>query len=265
MRLVIRLLLVLLAVYGTAFMLLYTFQESLIFQADTLEQDYRFQFETPFEEKSIRTKDGANIHGLHFKVAEPHGLILYFHGNAGDLSRWGEIVSPFVELGYEMLVVDYRGYGKSTGKRTESLLYEDALQWYDLSLQLSDADSITVYGRSLGCTFANYVASKRQPHQLILETPFYSLESLVKKTYAIFPVSNLLKFKFPSYQFIQQVSCPITIIQGTEDAIVPIENSRRLIDANPLIDFVSIPEGEHNNLANFEAYWELINELLPPA
>jgi pimeloyl-ACP methyl ester carboxylesterase len=262
MRILIKLLLVLLAIYVIAFGLLYSFQESLIFQADTLEQDYRFNFDTPFEERIIKRKDGAQLHGLHFKATEPQGLILYFHGNAGDLSRWGEVVEPFVKHGYDVLVVDYRGYGKSSGKRKEKLMYEDAVQWYELALQDFNADSIVVYGRSLGCTFATYVASKRKPQQLILETPFYSLKSVVKNTYAIFPVNNLLKFKFPSHEFIPQVDCPITIIHGTDDDVVPIENARRLIKLNPRIEFVSIEHGEHNDLASFEEYWKVIREIL---
>lgn len=251
------------AIYLIVFGFLYSFQESLIFQADTLEQDYEFQFDTPFEEKTIQAADGVQLHGLHFKSTESKGLILYFHGNAGDLSRWGEVVKPFVHRGYDVLVVDYRGYGKSTGKRKENLMYADALQWYELALQHFKTDSISVYGRSLGCTFATFVASKRKPRQLILETPFYSLRSVVKNTYAIFPVSKLLQFKFPSHEFIDQAECPITILHGTDDDIIPIENSRRLIDLNARIHFVTILGGEHNDLANFDEYWKVIKNTLP--
>jgi len=263
MRIILGISLILLLIYALVFGLLYSFQESLIFQAETLEKDYRFEFDTPFEEKTIQRADGAELSGLHFKTANPKGLILYFHGNAGDLSRWGKVVEPFVKLGYEVLVVDYRGYGKSTGKRNEKLMYEDALHWYDLALESFDEKQITVYGRSLGCTFASFVSSNRNCNQLILETPFYSLKSVVKNTYAVFPVGSLLKFKFPSYQFIDKVNCPITILHGTEDDIVPIENSWRLVELNPRIDFITIDQGEHNNLANFDSYWKVIEEILP--
>jgi len=265
MKTVLSLLLVLVGIYLVVLFLLYSFQESLIFQADTLEQDYRFQFDTPFEEKTIQREDGAQLSGLYFKAANPQGLILYFHGNAGDLSRWGEIVEPFVERSYDVLVVDYRGYGKSTGKRNEKRMYEDALLWYDLASEISEAQDITVYGRSLGCTFATYVASKKNCNQLILETPFYSLRSLVKRVYSIFPVGKLLQFHFPSNEYIPQVNSPITIIHGTEDDVIPIENSRRLIDLNPRINFVTVNNGEHNNLASFEEYWLTIDQLLPLA
>ena len=264
MRFFLSILIILLAIYFIVFGLLYRFQESLIFQADTLEPDHQFKFSTPFEEKILPRNDGAKLHGLHFKSKEARGLILYFHGNAGDLSRWGEIVEPLVKFGYDVLVVDYRGYGKSTGKRVEKLMYEDAIAWYELGLEDYEADSIIVYGRSLGCTFAIHLASKKDPRQLILETPFYSLKSLVKNTYAIFPVSKLLKFHFPSHEFISEVACPITIIHGTEDEVVPIENSRRLIPLNPQIEFETIDRGAHNDLANFEAYWQVIERLLFP-
>ena len=265
MKIVVRFALVLLGLYVIAFGFLYSFQESIIFQDHALATEYQFQFDTPFEEKTIQREEGAILHGINFRAQETRGLILYFHGNAGDLSRWGKIVEPFVARGYDVLAVDYRGYGKSVGKRNESLMYEDALAWYDFALGDFDEESITVYGRSLGCTFATYVASERSCRQLILETPFYSLKSVASNTYAIFPLDNLLKFTFPSYQFIGEVECPITIIHGTEDLVVPLQNSRRLIGLNPQINYVTIEDGEHNNLSTFKEYWQTIEEVLPAA
>ena len=95
MKFVISLLLIVLTLYVIALLLLYSFQESLIFQANTLEQDYRFQFNTPFEEKTIPREDGAQLHGLHFKAVEPQGLILYFTWKKfPKMSRvqWGKLI-----------------------------------------------------------------------------------------------------------------------------------------------------------------------------
>ena len=126
---------------------LYVFQEKLLFRPTVLAQDYTFQFSQAFEEVNLKTDDGAIINAVYFKVAQPKGVILYFHGNAGDLSRWGLITEYFVEKDYDVFVMDYRTYGKSTGKLSETVLYSDAQMCYDyLKARYSETD-ITLYGR----------------------------------------------------------------------------------------------------------------------
>ena len=105
---------------------MYIFQERLVFKATKLDSDYEFLFDHDFDELNLEMEDGAVLNALHFKVDEPKGLILYFHGNAGDLSKWGEIVKPLTQYGHEVLVVDYRGYGKSTGRRSKQKMLKDA-------------------------------------------------------------------------------------------------------------------------------------------
>jgi len=243
---------------------LYFLQEKLIFLPTTLPQDYEYSFNHPFEELFLQAEDNAVINALHFKTKNPKGVILYFHGNAGDLSRWGEITSIFVEKQYDVLVMDYRTYGKSTGKLSEDALYSDAQLCYDYLLKLYNEKDITLYGRSLGTGISAYLASKNKPKQLILETPYYSLVSVAKKRFPIFPVETLLKYKIPSYQFLEDVSCSISIFHGTEDIVVPFESGKKLFDSikNPQKQFITIQGGEHNNLVEFDVYLNRIETIL---
>ena len=242
----------------------YSLQEKLIFLPTQLPKDYEYSFPHEFEEIFMDTPDGASLNALHFKVDKPKGLIMYFHGNAGDLSRWGIVTSAFVDLGYDVLVMDYRGYGKSTGERSEKALYEDAQRFYDLAKELHKEDEIIVYGRSLGSGIATHLASNNNPKKLILETPYYSLVDVAQDRFPILPVKSIMKYRMNSFEYIQKVQAPIRIFHGTEDKVVPYESGDRLykciLHSNKKL--YTIPNGEHNNLSTFELYQNGIrNEL----
>jgi fermentation-respiration switch protein FrsA (DUF1100 family) len=245
--------------------MLYFFQEKLIFLPSKLPQDYTYSFSLPHEEFNLRTEDGAILNGLHFKNSEPKGVILYFHGNAGDLSRWGEIALYFVEKQYDVIIMDYRTYGKSTGKLSPAALFDDAQLFYDYALEHYDENRITLYGRSLGTGIASRIAAINTPKQLVLETPFYSLLDVAKSMFPILPVSVFLKYTLPSYEFMQEVTCPVTIFHGTSDSVVPYESGKKLYDAIPNEGktFYAIENGDHNNLISFPQYHEGIESVLP--
>ena len=239
-------------------------QKKLIFLPTKLEADYEYQFTEPFEELFLETEDGARLNAVHFKNENPKGLILYFHGNAGDLSRWGEFASDFTEYNYDVLIMDYRTYGKSTGAISENNLFDDADLFYKYALNSYSEDNIIVYGRSLGTTFATFIASENNPRKLILETPFYNLEEIAKKRFPILPVKYFLKYRFSSNAFITSVKCAIVIFHGTEDNIVPYISGKRLskLVAEDILTFITIEGGEHNNLVDFEEYRLGISEAL---
>lgn len=254
-------LLVLYVMIGTS---LYFLQERLLFLPTVLAQDYQYQFHYPFQELFLKTDDQAVINVLHFKAENSKGVILYFHGNAGDLSRWGKITEYFVEKGFDVFVMDYRTYGKSTGKLSESALYNDAEYCYNFLKEQYDESEITIYGRSLGTGLATFVASKHHPRQLILETPYYSLIDVARERFPMFPVKQLMKYELPSYKFIEQVKCPITIIHGTNDKIIPIASAKKLFEKanNDSIKFTVVEGGNHNNLSAFKTYTIAIESVL---
>ncbi|RKE92005.1 alpha/beta hydrolase [Ichthyenterobacterium magnum] len=243
---------------------LYFLQEKLLFLPTVLEQDYVYNFSHPFEELFLKTDSDAVINAIHFKVENPKGVILYFHGNAGDLSRWGKITEHFVAKQYDVLVMDYRTYGKSIGKLNEAVFYKDAQFCYNYLKARYNENEISVYGRSLGTGIAAFIASKNKPKQLILETPYYSIVDVAKHRFPIFPVAQLLKYRFPSNEFIKEVNCPIYIFHGTDDAVVPYSSGEKLFNTIPKaqVEFITIDGGSHNNLNAYDAYHETINEIL---
>lgn len=243
---------------------LFYMQKKLIFLPTKLAADHVYQFPQPYEELFLDTEDGARLNAVHFKTKDPKGIILYFHGNAGDLSRWGLIGARFTKYNYDVLIMDYRTYGKSTGKISEENLIKDAQLFYDHVLKEYKEEDVVLYGRSLGTNFAAYVAAKNNPGKLILETPFYDLEEAAKNRIPLLPVKYFLKFQFPSNVYISEVKCPIFIFHGTKDKVVPYRSGKRLskIVSNEQLTFVTIPEGEHNNLIEFEEYRNAIETVL---
>src|SRR5690554_2190456 len=166
-RIAIKIVIVACVLYVLIWVLLILFQEKLIFMPSELPQDYKYEFSYDFKELYLESHDGkARLNALHFKVNSPKGIVVYYHGNAGQLADWGHVVQDFAESGYDVLVVDYRGYGKSTGKLSEKALYSDALLFYNYALERYPENNIVVYGRSLGTTFATYVAAKNNPSKL---------------------------------------------------------------------------------------------------
>lgn len=236
--------------------MLYFLQEKLIFLPTKLDHDHEYVFDQPFTEFFLESKDGARLNALHFKNENPKGVILYFHGNAGDLSRWGNITSFFVDKNYDVIVMDYRTYGKSTGKLSEEALYADAQLFYDYTRQYYKEDVIVVYGRSLGTGIATCVASNNKPMKLVLETPYYSLTDVAKSRFPFLPIETLMKYKIPSNEFIQKVVCPIIIFHGTEDDVVDYGSGKRLFGCieHSRKQFITIDGGGHNNLIEFDTY-----------
>jgi fermentation-respiration switch protein FrsA (DUF1100 family) len=239
-------------------------QEKLIFFPVTLPQDYVYEFSQPFEELTLQAPDGGSLNAIHFKAESPKGVILYFHGNADNLVRWGNITERFVEYDYDVIVMDYRNFGKSTGEFNEENLYTDADLFYTHASKLYPEEKITVFGRSLGTTFAAYVASMHEPKQLILETPFYSLLEVAQKKVPFLPLKQMLNYRFPTFEFMSEVSCPVTIIHGTKDGIVPYESGQLLFEMvdHSRKNFITIKGGGHKNLIEFTKYRKQIGKIL---
>src|SRR5436190_1275553 len=124
MRMLVYLTLLLLVIILIAGGTFYVTQEKMIFYPEPISADFKFKFNANFEELFIKSKD-AEINALHFKTNNPKGVILYFHGNAGSLDTWGDLGEEFTRTGYDFFIFDYRGYGKSTGSRSEEAFHAD--------------------------------------------------------------------------------------------------------------------------------------------
>ena len=258
-KVVVFLLALLLLIMG----LLHVFQEKIIFLPEPINKEYVYQFPFDFEEVNLKTKDNQIINALHIKAENPKGIILYFHGNQGNLIRWGEITSYFTQFKYDVFVIDYRGYGKSTGVFNETQMYNDALLSYNYVKKQFPEDKIIVYGRSLGTTFATKVASENKPKHVILEAPFYNLHHAANFEYKVIP-KFLLNFKFTSNEYISKIKSPITIFHGTEDKTTPMEGSKQLFKliSTSKKEFIPLKNGTHHNVRSFEKYTTTLKKIL---
>lgn len=241
-------------------------QHWFIFRPKKLPQDYTYQFTAPPEEIWLNAPEHGRLNALWFKRGgeiSKKGVILFFHGNAGNLARWGHLHYYFARLGYDYFVYDYRGYGKSTGRRNEDLLYADALAAYDSIAKFYSSGQIVLYGRSLGSTFAAYVAAAREGKRLILETPFYSMKDLFYTYYPFLPRLFSFRYHFPSHAYLCKARMPVVIFQGTADCVVPFASAKRLQSClGPGDVFYTVPGASHNNLLFYDIYNQVIAQLL---
>ena len=240
---------------------LYLLQDKIIFQAVRLPADYEFKFKQEFSEVTIVPRIGYEINSLIFSVdnAKLKGTVIYFHGNADNLQRWGEYAEDFTSLGYAVLMIDYSGYGKTKGVPSEEKLFQDAEDTWQWAQHHLPSKEFIIYGRSLGAAVASQLASKYQPKQLILETPFYQL--VQSRLSFFFPFG--LKYQFANHKYLPDVKCPITIIQGTNDQIVSYKSAEKLKPfLKPTDNFITIEDGGHKDLREFEKYHDVLLRIL---
>ena len=243
---------------------LYCYQERLIFlNGKKLQRAFLFKFSNNFQEIFLKTKDGQEINALHFKLEKPKGVVLFCHGNSGNIEKWGTKVSFFLDYNYEVVVFDYRKYGKSTGSFNETRMYSDALLMYDYLKSAFKEENIVVYGFSLGSTFAARIAAINKPKELILEAPFFNFVKAVK-FYSKFAPIFLLKYKFRTDLDIAKVVSPITVFHGNKDKTTCFKDSKRLLALNASINnrFFEINGGTHHNIRNSKLYLEMLEEIL---
>ncbi|NQX98234.1 MAG: alpha/beta hydrolase [Flavobacteriales bacterium] len=241
----------------------YIFQERLIFHPEKLSKKYKFVFDQDFEEKNYQTADGNTISALLFKVENSKGIVFYHHGNAGSLDSWGVRAIDFTSKGYDVLMYDYRSYGKSTGEiKSEKMLFADAIMIYKELLYDYKEREIIVYGTSLGTGIASYVAYNHHPSKLILETPYYNFYDVAKFHYPYLPNSLLLNYQFKIDQFLPKMKSEVYLFHGTEDETVPYNSSERLAKLSDKITFFTIKDGSHNNLNTFHDYHKWLSKVL---
>lgn len=251
--------------YAVLMIIVYLIQERLIFKPEKLHQDFRYRYDAPFKEIFIDIEKGVRINGLHFYVKDPHGLVLYFHGNTRSIKGWAKYAKDFFRYHYDVVLVDYRGFGKSTGRRGEAVMFQDMQIVYETIKQQFDEKKIILYGRSLGSGFAAKLASDNNPLYLILDAPYYSFHRVVQRFIPILPMRLLLRFRLQTDKWIKKVKCHTYILHGTRDWLIPIKQSVALQTINPRkITLIRIHGGGHNNLPSFPEYHNFIRDILAP-
>lgn len=242
---------------------LYFIQDKIIFQSEELPKDFKFTFQRNFEEINLESEDGNTLNGILFKEKQPKGLIVYFHNHSGNLKYCGTLVAVFSKHNFDVLMMDYRGYGKSTGKFNEKLLLNDAQLWYNYAKANYKEERIYLYGRGIGATFAAYLASVNQPNRLFLESPMYSLPATARSQYPYWPIEIALKYRFDTAKYIQKVTCKSYIFHGKKDNLNTFANCKKLFKlANDKTELIAIEEGTHFNIRNTQEYQHSITEIL---
>ena len=257
---------ILIIIYCVIGIVLYYLQDYILFHPQKLAQDYIFHFDKPFEEINIPVNGMDTINMIKFfpKNGVRRGVVLYFHGNRRNVERYAVYADNFTKNGYEVWMEDYPGYGKSSGERTEEKLYEQALQVQKMAAAKYNTDSIIIFGKSLGTGIAAYVASVTACKKLILETPYYSIPDILSSYGGfIYPLQKIIRYKIPTWQFLQDVKAPVTILHGTSDWVIPYRCAEKLRKyLKPGDEFITIEGGVHNNLNDFKIFHTKLDSLL---
>lgn len=256
--------LIVLGAYLVLSLLLYFLQDYFLFKPEKLPPGFQFYYENQeTEEYNIETRDGATINGLRFKAKDPKGVVFYLKGNSKSIKGWGKFAVDFTRHGYDVIMVDYRGFGKSTGRRTQKAVKRDMQVIYNKIKEKVSEKYIILYGRSLGSGFATKLASMNNPKMLILDAPYYSLSKVAKKYIPFMPLSLLIKFPMPTYKWLKYVNCPIHIIHGTDDHLIPYKTSVKLSRIKSKTTTLhTVIGGGHKNLNTFESYHKMLSEIV---
>ena len=197
---------------------------------------------------NIATGDGETLHGWWVPVADAKGTVLFFHGNAGNISHRINYLAMFKQLGYNTLLFDYRGYGQSSGTPSESGTYLDAqAAWrYLIEIQGIVPERIVLFGESLGGAVAAWLAAREKPGLLALVSTFTSVPDLAAEIYPFLPVRWISRFDYNTLEFLQSITCPVFIAHSPQDEIIPYRHGQRLFQAAPEPKQFLPLQGTHN-------------------
>ena len=255
MRVLLSLLTGLALIYVALGLALYVFQGSMVFLAnlpgralDASPAD----IELDYEDVQIDTSDGERLHGWYVPAADARGVLLFFHGNAGNISHRLESILIFNRLGLDVLIIDYRGYGQSTGRPSERGTYRDAQAAWDYLVRDRRVapGNIVIFGRSLGGAVGAWLAAQlpaeEQPAALIIESSFTSGADMARRLYPVYPSRLLTRLKYPVIKYAAQLQCPVLVVHSRDDEIIPFTMGRAIYDAvGQPKGFIEL-RGDHN-------------------
>lgn len=221
----------------------------------------------PFTPLTIETADGERLRAWHLPRPDAVAQVVYFHGNGGNLSVWSDVLVGIVEHGYEVMAVDYRGFGLSTGAPTEQGLYRDVeatIKYAEEHLRRPELPLI-YWGRSIGTATAAYAASRRAPDGVILEAGFPNARSIFESSPIMLALTFLATYRFPTAEWMAQVNAPVLVLHGDQDGVIPYSLGQRLYESLPGPKrFVTITGGDHNDPIPPDAalYWGAVKEFI---
>jgi pimeloyl-ACP methyl ester carboxylesterase len=245
--------------YAAALGALYFQQEALLFRPSPLPADHRF----PMGVREVLVPvDGATLHAVHFSQPAARGLVFFLHGNGGNNAVWLTSTDFYERTGFDLFMIDYRGYGKSSGSiESEAQLHADVLASFRAVAPQYAGRKIVIYGRSLGTGLAARLATMVDADLLVLVSPYSSLRELADEHYPWVPAA-LLRYPMPTGQWLTQVREPTLIFHGERDTLIGIEHSHRLLQKLTGAELVRLPEAGHHDVHRFDAYLDTLAERL---
>ncbi len=247
----LKLLLIPLLAYAGIAGFLFVSQSRIIHLPDTPTRELTAtprQMGLPYQDADITTADGIRLHGWFVPAEAARGTALFFHGNAGNISHRLDSLLIFHRLGFNTLIVDYRGYGRSEGTPSEEGLYQDglaALQYLQSEKGIPPHETV-YFGRSLGGAVAAWLAARHPPRALVLESSFTSVPDMAAELYPWLPARLLARIRYDTREHLLLVRCPVLIVHSPQDDIIPFDHGRRLYEtAQEPKTFLEL-QGDHN-------------------
>jgi len=240
------------SIYIVLVTLLYLFQDRMVFLPNLPD---RALIATPadiglhYEDVSLATSDDETLHGWYIPVTNPRGVLLFFHGNAGNISHRLDSVKIFNDLGLDTLIIDYRGYGQSTGQASEQGTYLDAQTAWDYLVDNRGipAERIIIFGRSLGGAIGAWLGTQRTSAAVIIESSFSSGVDMAHRLYPFLPARLITRLQYPVADYAGRLNCPVLVIHSRHDEIIPFDMGRAIYAAVKQDKRFLELKGDHNN------------------
>ncbi len=262
MQRLLALLAVAVLLYGLLLALLWWGQERLLFLPTRLAPDYRFALERDVHERTIDV-DGARLHALHLKLPAPRGVVFFLHGNAGNLESWFVDLDVFRRANFDVFMIDYRGYGKSSGRiESEAQLHADVRAAWDAVAPSYAGRKRVLLGRSLGSGLAATLALQVQPDLTILVSPYASMRALASEVYPWVPSSLLLRYPLATDAAVARLRTRLLLLHGERDDIIPAHHAQALKQVQPQARLHIVKGAGHNDLQSFDEYIGVLRQAL---
>lgn len=249
------------ALYAALLGLLWFGQERLIFLPTTLPADHALARGPGVHERFVEV-DGARLSVLELRLPDPKGVVFFLHGNAGNLASWFVNADFYRQANFDLVMLDYRGYGKSSGRiASEAQLHADVRAvWHEVAPRYAGR-RVVLYGRSLGTALAASLAAELQPDLTMLVSPYESLRAMAREHYPWVPAA-LLRYPLRTDEHLARVRTPVLLLHGDRDELIPPAHSQALHAVAPHARLHVVPGAGHNDLQDFESYLGAVRSAL---
>ncbi len=239
--------------YALLLALLWWGQERLLFHPQVLPADHRFDLPPDVHETWIAVP-GARLNAMHLRLPQPDGVVFFLHGNGGSLDNWFVNTGFYRRANLDLFMLDYRGYGKSTGRIESQVQLEADVRaaWAGVA-PLYAGKKRVIYGRSLGTGLAAMLAADVQPELTVLVSPYFSMAALAREHYPWVP-GAVLRYPLRTDEALPRIQTPVWMAHGGRDTLIPPQHSERLLALVPNATLLRVPEAAHNDIHQFPAY-----------